>query len=178
MHHICVICLSPFLYDSDSIETEAIVTACGHVFHRDCIKLRRYLEGATCCVCSADLKEGNKFKKIFLTYDEEDYDRNLLKEVQTATAADTAALKEQAKLSDLEWKLQSLREEHLFNQSHISRLDLHVTAAHSLTDIYEKRIKRLREVSDELKAQCDRAEEQLQDKTGQQVCIFHELRLL
>ncbi|KAI0367537.1 hypothetical protein BV20DRAFT_949862 [Pilatotrama ljubarskyi] len=81
MHHFCLICKSPFLSDVRE-ESEAVVTSCGHVYHRDCVQSRPVLENGSCEVCRSSLHQENRVKKLFLLYHEDESDQRLVDNVK------------------------------------------------------------------------------------------------
>ncbi|KAI0710939.1 hypothetical protein C8Q76DRAFT_623736 [Earliella scabrosa] len=150
MNHYCTICNSPFLMDNGGIETETVATTCGHVFHRDCLAQRTAQPCSVCGICGSSLREGNKFTKIFVTYDKDEQDAllaNLVKSthrlVSSATSSALSALHDEGRDFQMQERLKELQEEHQFNQAHIERLDRQLTSVHSLRHLYENRLKTL-----------------------------------
>lgn len=58
-----------------------ITNIAGHIFHRDCIELRVASGATTCPICSAICQKTDVMIRLFTSYDEDDYDRNLLRDV-------------------------------------------------------------------------------------------------
>ncbi|EIW54891.1 uncharacterized protein TRAVEDRAFT_22743 [Trametes versicolor FP-101664 SS1] len=164
MHHICTICESPFLLDSDSatVDTETVVTTCGHIFHRGCFEVQAGSAAATCPACSAPCREKDKLIKLFISYDEDDYDRNLLKDVLSvsATSSELKQLEEQSNLVSLNRRNEFLQEEHQFNQLQVNNWCRHVKEVEARSQAYEKRLKRIQDRLDEMEAECKKLEEQ------------------
>ncbi|KAI0692075.1 hypothetical protein C8T65DRAFT_699622 [Cerioporus squamosus] len=141
MDHFCTICNAPFLSEDNDVETETVATSC------ECAER----EGATCYLCNASIREDNKFTKIYLTYDNDEYDMVLTTCAKNAAAEEAAA--QDSGLVDLEQELEALQGKHTYNLDHIEQLDRWWTTVKALCELYQERLKWLerregREVED------------------------------
>ncbi|KAI0628144.1 hypothetical protein C8Q77DRAFT_1068570 [Trametes polyzona] len=169
MHHICTGCNSPFLLDSDSATAgvEAVVTTCGHVFHRDCVELLVASRGAKCPLCSSSMqRNAGKLIKIYLSYDEDAYDHVLLRDVQNETAKEKKALDEQPRPVGLERRRQLLHDQHTFNRNQVTDLLGHVAAVESFAELYKEHLEIIEQEMEIVEDEYEQLKRQLQNSTG------------
>ncbi|KAI0324436.1 hypothetical protein GY45DRAFT_1208286, partial [Cubamyces sp. BRFM 1775] len=82
VHLYCAICHSLFLLDIEK-EAQTVATACGHIFHRDCIEgILKSQHPPRCVVCDRVLSaDPGRLLTLYMAFDETAYDRELMKAV-------------------------------------------------------------------------------------------------
>ncbi|PIL33624.1 hypothetical protein GSI_04247 [Ganoderma sinense ZZ0214-1] len=144
MHHFCDLCRSPFLVDTPTA-AEAVAVTCGHVFHRDCVENRIAISRKPLCsICSKALpRKADMLRKVFLTYDESEYDEVLQKEVQSATRGGEERGDVGFEINQCQQRIEALREEQKFYEEVLRNMDAQLSSLHKLRDVSDKRLKRL-----------------------------------
>ncbi|OJT10377.1 hypothetical protein TRAPUB_13108, partial [Trametes pubescens] len=144
LHLYCSICLSIFLVDTPD-EAEAVATPCGHVYHRDCIeRVMDVQPQPQCPVCAEALPvESGDLLKLFIVFEEANYDKTLQDAVRSATSFDNHALDAAAAEAECQDKIQALRSEQEYNKTLLVALETEWSAIEKINATAKARMKAL-----------------------------------
>ncbi|KAH9849306.1 hypothetical protein BC628DRAFT_1414184 [Trametes gibbosa] len=163
LHLFCCICNSIFLPDAPP-EADPVATPCGHVYHRDCIE--RVIQSDVhsqpqCHVCAAPLPAAEELLKLFIAFEESDYDKKIKDAVHEATSYGDRSLDAAAAEAECRDKIRVLQSEQEYNVTMLASLETEWSAIEKMNLAAQQRMKDLEGDLADAERQIKELEEQM-----------------